>query len=97
MSSPGLQVALDYMWHSLVSHPEITFSSYLCLRPLLLTSLITLNVSVTSPSVKTKSYRKKKDIHQVSVKFVFKTPESALEKPNYQPLGCLLRQAGDPY
>lgn len=46
-------------------------------------------MSVTSPSVKTKSCRKKKDIHQVSVKFVFKTPESALKKPNYQPLGCL--------
>ena len=61
-------------------HPEITFSSYLCLSRLLLTSLITLNVSVTSPSVKTKSCRKKTFIK--SRWSLFKDTSSYPWKPN---------------
>lgn len=54
-----MHVALDHKWYCLGQSPRNQFSSYLCLRQLIWTSLITLNVSVTSPYKKTNSWRKK--------------------------------------
>lgn len=45
--------------HHLGQSPRKHIISYLCLSPLLFTSLMTLNVSSTSPSVKTKSWTQK--------------------------------------